>query len=366
MNTDSQWMQLALDLAKRGQYTARPNPCVGCVLVKDNQLLAQGWHEIAGEPHAEVYALQQAGQLAQGATCYVTLEPCAHHGRTPPCCEALVKAGVARVIIAATDPNPVVAGRGIAYLQANGIEVVTGVLNEEAKYLNRAFMKRMCYQKPWLTLKLAMTLDAKLADFQRKSQWITSDVARADVQQLRARHDAIMTGIGTVLADDPSLTVRDLPKDLSANLNDKFKQPLRVVLDSQGRMPVNAKMLIQSGDTLIFSLKHNELLATKKNVSQTIVSQNAQDRLDLVAVLMNLAQREINSVLVECGSELASALLEENLVDELVIYYAPKILGQGMAAFSFQHALPLAAAKQFNIQEALVLGNDVKLVLLPS
>ena len=321
---DHYHMARALRLAARGLYTTDPNPRVGCVLVKDDQVVGEGWHEYAGGPHAEINALAQAGAAAPGATAYVTLEPCCHRGRTPPCTEALIKAGVQRVVFAMQDPNTQVGGGGAKLLQAAGIEVQSGVLAAEAGQLNPGFELRMRAVRPWVRCKLAMSLDGRTAMASGESQWITGSAARRDVHHLRARSSAIMTGIDTVLADDPSLTAR-----LEDDRESEVRQPLRVILDSQLRLPATARLLELPGDTLIFT--GADATAAQARFGRATVSivtvPIKSGRLDLVAVLQHLGSLEINEVHVEAGATLSGALLQAGLVDELVIYMAPLLMG---------------------------------------
>ena len=324
---DHGWMAHALRLARRGLYTTDPNPRVGCVLVSGDQVVGEGWHARAGGPHAEIHALRAAGERARGATAYVTLEPCSHHGRTPPCADALLEAGVARVVAAMQDPNPLVAGQGLARLRAGGVEVASGVLQAQAEALNPGFVSRMRRGRPWLRCKLAMSLDGRTAMASGESRWITGEAARRDVQRLRARSSAILTGIGTVLADDPSLNVR-LTADALYGV-EPVRQPLRVVLDSQLQMPVDARMLRLAGHTLVLAASNDtakrEALA---RAGAEVVGVAGQDgHLDLEAVLALLAQREINEVLLESGPRLAGAMLAAGLIDELVVYMAPHVMG---------------------------------------
>jgi len=319
-------MAQALRLAERGLYSTSPNPRVGCVLVKDEDVVGSGWHERAGEPHAEVHALREAGEAAHGATAYVTLEPCSHHGRTPPCAEALIEAGVARVVVAVQDPNPSVAGEGIAKLHTAGIEVDCGLMEAEARELNVGFFARITRGTPWVRSKIAMSLDGRTALNNGKSQWITGEAARRDVQHWRARSCAVLTGIGTVLADDARLDVRDIGSG---------RQPLRAVLDSGLRMPPEARVL-QGGGALIYTATNDaEKRAVLEGTGATVVAlPDGNGRVDLTAVLRDLAERGCNEVLVEAGSALNGALLRAGLVDELLLYVAPQLLGdmaRGMA-----------------------------------
>ena len=315
---DSQWMARALQLAQRGLLTATPNPRVGCVLVKNGKNIGEGWHVRAGEPHAEVHALRAAGAAAQGATAYVTLEPCSHHGRTPPCAEALIEAGVARVVCAMQDPNPRVAGQGFAMLRAAGIAVECGLMEAAARDLNIGFVSRMTRGLPFVRSKIAASLDGRTALANGVSQWITGAAARVDVQHWRARSCALVTGIGTVLADDPQLNVRIATE----------RQPLRVVLDSALRMPPTARML-QGGRVLVCTASQDagKRAALERQGAEVLLLPVTAGQVDLPAVLRELARRGINEVLVEAGKTLNGALLRAGLVDELLLYLAPQLLG---------------------------------------
>ena len=317
---DRQWMARAFELARRGQYTTDPNPRVGCLLVKDGQVVGEGWHQRAGGPHAEAHALPVAGSAARGATAYVTLEPCNHHGKTPPCSQALIDAGVARVVYALDDPNPLVAGQGAARLRAHGIQVDSGLMSEESEALNPGFLKRMRSGMPYVRVKLAASLDARTALASGESRWITSRAARADGQRGRAMSSVVLTGVGTILADDPALNVR---------IDESDRQPLRVVLDSQLRTPSDSRVIHREGQVLILATvddAHRRRSLERQGVEVAIVP--AQDgRPDLRAVLRLLAQRGANEIWVEAGQVLAGAFVRERLFDELVVYLAPCLLG---------------------------------------
>ncbi len=325
---DCAYMAHALRLAERGRFSAHPNPVVGCVLVKDDTIVGEGWHQRTGAAHAEVNALQSAGSEALGATAYITLEPCAHHGKTPPCADALVRARVARVVVAMIDPNPLVAGKGLARLTEAGITVEQGLMADVAASLNRGFLKRVSAGRPFVRLKVACSIDGAIAMANGESQWITGPEARNDVQRLRARSGAVMTGIGTVLADDPSLNVRD-PRFAGSGL-----QPLRVVLDSGLRMPQSARMLSLPGQTLICCVRKRHK-GDFEGLNVEVMSFPERDgRVDIDAVLGELASRGVNELLVEAGPELLGNMLDRQLLDELVVYQAPQILGsetRGMA-----------------------------------
>ena len=318
---DHRYMARALQLAERGLYTTDPNPRVGCVLVRDGAIVGEGLHERAGGPHAEVHALRAAGERARGATAYVTLEPCCHHGRTPPCSDALIAAGVARVVVALQDPNPRVDGGGLTQLQAAGITTASGLLAAESAALNPGFVSRMQRNRPFVRCKLAMSLDGRTAMASGESKWITGEAARADVQRLRARSSAIITGIGTVLRDDPALTAR-LPEGEAV-------QPLRVVLDHALRTPPTARLLHEPGTTLVVGTSEDAepreaLLAAGAEI---VLLHAPTGRMSLDDVLDVLAAREVNEVLLECGAVLAGAFLQAGLIDELVVYMAPVLLG---------------------------------------
>lgn len=318
---DARFMARALQLARRGMYTTDPNPRVGCVIVKDGKIIGEGWHERAGQPHAEINALSQTGQMpAHSAGVYLTLEPCCHQGRTPPCTQALIKAGVKRVVAAMRDPNPLVAGKGFKELESRGIRVDVGLMEREAEALNPGFVSRMKRGRPHVRVKLAASLDGRTAMADGESKWITGEAARADVQKWRARSSAILTGVSTVLTDDPLLNVR------AQNIG---RQPLRVVVDSRLRMPPGARMLRSDGKTLVVSASDEAVLteALKRAGADVAYMPTTQRTVDLDALMKHLAWLEVNEVLVEAGATLCGALLHMNLVDELVLYYAPHLMG---------------------------------------
>jgi len=362
---DARWMARALRLARRGLYTTDPNPRVGCVLVREGRVVGEGWHERAGGPHAEVVALRQAGEAARGATCYVTLEPCSHHGRTPPCAEALVAAGVSRVVAAMTDPNPQVAGRGLARLRAAGIEVESGLMAETARELNLGFVARMTRVRPWVRVKLAASLDGRTALASGESQWITGVAARRDVQRWRAQASAILTGVGTVLADDPALTVR--PAELG---EDPGRQPLRVVVDSRLRTPPAARLLRQAGPVLVATREDADparcraLEAAGAEVLPLLADETG--RVALPALLAALAAREVNELHVEAGATLAGALVAQGLADELLLYQAPLLLGdEGRGLFRLPALSRLADAPAWTVLEVVAVGRDWRWRLRP-
>ena len=353
---DSVWMAQALHLAERGLYTTSPNPRVGCVLVREDDVVGEGWHERSGEPHAEVLALRKAGNKAHGATAYVTLEPCNHHGRTPPCADALIAAGVARVVAAVQDPNPEVAGAGITKLRAAGIDVECGLMQAAARELNAGFFSRMTRGTPWLRSKIAMSLDGRTALSNGKSQWITGEAARLDVQHWRARSCAVLTGIGTVLVDDARLNVRDLATE---------RQPLRVVLDSRLRMPLAARMLKGGGVLIYTAVGDAGKIATLEKIGATvIVLPDGNGQVDLPAMLRDLAQRGCNEVLVEAGGALNGALLHARLADELLLYVSPQLLGdkaRGLA--QLDELMSLDQRINLKWQDVRQVGNDIRITV---
>jgi len=358
MLQDFDYMAMALTAARKGLYTTDPNPRVGCVIVKANKIIAIGWHKRAGQGHAETEALVQAID-SQAATVYITLEPCSHHGKTPPCCEALIAAKVARVIIAMEDPNPLVAGKGIEKLRDAGIEVVCGILEDDARLLNRGFIKRMTDGLPFIRSKIAMSLDGRTAMASGESQWITGDNARADVQNLRARSSAILTSINTVIADNPRLNVR---------LDTEVLQPIRVVLDTHLRMPLTATMVSLTGRCMILTCSTDKQKRCDLEAAgfEVFILAAKQGRLDLNAVFLLLAKQQINEVLVEAGAELNGALLAMELVDEWIIYLAPVILGnQGRALFNLPSLQRMADKKQLFLQQTRQIGNDLRLIFSP-
>ncbi|WP_210532206.1 bifunctional diaminohydroxyphosphoribosylaminopyrimidine deaminase/5-amino-6-(5-phosphoribosylamino)uracil reductase RibD [Pantoea ananatis] len=365
--TDERYMARALELARRGRFTTTPNPNVGCVIVHDGQIVGEGWHQRAGEPHAEVHALRMAGDRARGATAYVTLEPCSHHGRTPPCCDALIAAGVTRVVAAMQDPNPQVAGRGLHRLHQAGIEVSHGLMMQEAEALNRGFLKRMRTGFPWIQLKLGASLDGRTAMASGESQWITSPAARRDVQRLRAQSSVILSSSATVLADNPSLTVRWSELDSeSQRLVDEaeLRQPVRVIVDSQNRVTPDHKLIEQLGETWLMRQQVDDRHWPETVTQISVPLRDSQ--LDLVALMMVLGQRQINSVWVEAGATLAGALIQAGLVDELIVYVAPKLLGNDARGLCQLAGLTqLADAPVFAFRDIRQVGDDVRLTLTP-
>ena len=351
---DHAFMAQALRLAQHGLYTTMPNPRVGCVIVKNDKVIGEGAHVKAGEPHAEALALRQAGERAKGATVYVTLEPCSHFGKTSPCANALIEAGVAKVIVAMQDPNPLVAGQGLAKLAARGIETKSDLMQAQAIELNLGFISRMTKNMPFVRSKIASSLDGKTALSNGESRWITGEAARMDVQHWRARSCAIMTGIGTILSDNPSLNVRDIALE---------RQPLKIIVDSQLRTPINSKVL-QSGRTLIaFAIdvegKAEKLLDAG---AELLCIPSDENKVCLKTLLSHLASIEINEVMVEGGEGLNGALMTQNLIDELLIYYAPKIMGSaGKGMFAMPPLTNMNQALNLQILDVLQFGSDIRL-----
>ncbi|VEJ21902.1 bifunctional diaminohydroxyphosphoribosylaminopyrimidine deaminase/5-amino-6-(5-phosphoribosylamino)uracil reductase RibD [Neisseria animaloris] len=358
--TDIQMMHNALALARQGRFSTSPNPRVGCVVAHGTQIVGQGFHIRAGGPHAEVHALRQAGTLARGATAYVTLEPCSHYGRTPPCANALIESGVSRVVAAMTDPNPQVAGKGLSMLQTAGIRVESGLLEAEARELNRGFLSRIERGRPFVRLKCAAGLDGKTALSDGRSQWITGEEARADVQILRAESCAVITGIGTVLADNPQLNVRSFPT---------LRQPARVVLDSRLKTPLTGKLVQDSGSpTIIATLENDEqrLRAyTQYPHIHIIMPSENNGQIDLHDLLKQLVAKGYGEVMIEAGATLAAAFLQADLVDEIVLYQAPKILGNNARGlFDIpENTEVLQTESLWRTASLTTIGNDIKWIL---
>ncbi|MCB1958962.1 MAG: bifunctional diaminohydroxyphosphoribosylaminopyrimidine deaminase/5-amino-6-(5-phosphoribosylamino)uracil reductase RibD [Rhodocyclaceae bacterium] len=348
-------MARALQLAERGLETTTPNPRVGCVIAQGDRIVGEGWHARAGEAHAEVLALAEAGAAARGATAYVTLEPCAHHGRTPPCTDALIAAGIARVVAAMGDPNPAVQGRGVARLAQAGIAVSTGLLEAQAIELNRGFVSRMTRQRPWIRLKLATTLDGKTALNNGVSQWVTGPAARADGHRWRARACAILTGIGTVKADDPQLTVRAVACQ---------RQPLRVVVDARLDISPDARLL--DGRPVLVAAAQvdpDKRDALARRNAEVVCLPNPHGKVDLPALITELARRGLNEVHVEAGFKLNGSLLREGCVDELLIYQAAMLVGDSaQGAFNLAELTSLADARRLEVIDRRSIGDDVRLL----
>ncbi|MFX2255254.1 bifunctional diaminohydroxyphosphoribosylaminopyrimidine deaminase/5-amino-6-(5-phosphoribosylamino)uracil reductase RibD [Acinetobacter variabilis] len=355
LTQDQIWMRRAIELARQGQYSTKPNPNVGCVIVKDGIIVGEGFHPKAGQPHAEVFAMRQAGEQARGATAYVTLEPCAHYGRTPPCAKGLVEAGLAKVIVACPDPNPLVAGKGVQILKEAGIEVEVGICEDEAHLLNDGFLKAMATGMPYVRLKIASSLDGRTAMASGESKWITGVEARQDVQHWRAISGAVITGIDTVLADDCQLNVRSLKgiDDISS-----IVQPKRIILDRQGRLPLTAKLLKNPETVMVMGPYRQEL------AELGVIQLEIQPLKELLQQLVQ--QHQIYDVLVESGATLSTAFLQAGLVDELISYVAPTLLGQTARSMFNAEFSRMAEQLRFKLQDVTRVGDDVRFRLIPS
>ncbi len=361
---DHRYMAKAIQLAQKGLYTTQPNPRVGCVIVSGGEIIGEGYHIQAGGPHAEIHALQQAGENARGATAYVSLEPCSHHGKTPPCADALIDAGVSRVVCAMQDPNPLVAGKGLEKLRQAGIEVQAGLLQADAEAVNPGFIKRMRSGLPYVRVKLAMSLDGRTAMASGESQWITGEAARHDVQKLRARSSVVLTGSGTVLADDPSMNVRLSAADLGLSVEPH--QPLRAVIDSDLKVSPQSRIFQLAGESVLFTSESNAISSDQFPKLVTMPLEEGSGRLNLHEVLGWLAAQQANEVHVEAGSELCGALLSQQLVDEIVVYMAPHIMGDSaMGLFHLPGIQQMNQRIALQTMEMRAIGNDWRIRLSP-
>jgi diaminohydroxyphosphoribosylaminopyrimidine deaminase/5-amino-6-(5-phosphoribosylamino)uracil reductase len=359
---DERHMLRALELAERGRGTTSPNPMVGAVIVADGEVVGEGYHERAGGPHAEVGAVESAGASARGATIYVTLEPCSHQGRTPPCAALLLEAGLAQVVIAMKDPNPLVAGGGARMLAEGGVEVVEGPYGEIARRQNESYVTWVTSGRPFVTLKMAMSLDGKVATMTGDSRWVTADVARADVHRMRAASDAVMVGIGTVLADDPALTAREVGAK---------RQPARVIVDSRARTPLGSKVTDTTEARTLIAVTASAPAERRNALEERgieIVEAGAGDRVDLLSLLEALGQREVTSVLAEGGPTVTASLLEQGLADKLVFYLAPKVVGGRRAPGPVGGEGPeaMSMARAFEIDAVEAIEPDLKITAYPS
>jgi len=352
---DYEFMGRALQLAQRGLYTTTPNPRVGCVIVRDGAVVGEGWHERAGAPHAEIHALAAAGDRARGATAYVTLEPCHHHGRTPPCDEALIAAGVARVVAAMRDPDPRTAGLGLERIIQAGVVTASGVLEHEAREVNIGFVSRLTRGRPWVRMKIAASLDGKTALLNGKSRWITGEAARTDGHHWRARACAVLTGIGTVRDDDPQLTVRAV---------DTPRQPRRVVVDSRLETPLTARILAGGGALIVCAIENAAKIAQlREQGAEVIVIPNAAGKVELPALMQELGRREINELHVEAGCKLNGSLINEGCVDELLLYFAPCLLGdRGRGMADLPELADLGDRRGLKISETRMVGSDLRIL----
>nr|WP_077065003.1 bifunctional diaminohydroxyphosphoribosylaminopyrimidine deaminase/5-amino-6-(5-phosphoribosylamino)uracil reductase RibD [Mannheimia massilioguelmaensis] len=362
---DQHFMQLAMELAAKGQFTTTPNPAVGCVLVKNGNIVGKGFHFKAGEPHAEVMAMREAGEKAKGATAYVTLEPCSHFGRTPPCAKGLIEAGIAKVIVAMQDPNPSVAGKGLKMLMNAGIETSVGLLQEQAEALNKGFLKRMRTGMPYIQLKMAMSIDGRTATAEGESKWITGEQARADVQLQRAKASAILSASNTVLKDNPNLNVRweQFPSELQLQYKkEQLRQPIRVIIDSKHRVLPSLNLFKINSPIWLVGTSTRDI-SMYPEYCHSLELQPEPNQTMLQALMMALGKQQINSIWVEAGAELAGSLIAENLVDELIIYMAPKLLGDQARGLCHLPALTkLVDAPLWKLQSIEKLGDDVKMI----
>lgn len=362
--TDEGYMAKALQLARKGMTTCHPNPAVGCVVVKHGEIIGEGWHELAGQAHAEIKALQQAGKASVGATMYVTLEPCSHQGKTPPCVKAIIKSRISRVVIAIEDPSPLVNGAGILALKGAGIVITVGVGQVEAEMINRGFLKRIDTGFPWVTLKIATSLDGKTAMADGESQWITTESARNDAQKLRAAASGILTGIGTVLRDDPSMAVRPTMQQTEVR-----RQPLRIIVDTHLSTPVDAKILSRKsgeGKVLIVTAhsKDNATDIFKSAAVEVINCRVSGGKIHLREMLLELGRREMNTILLEAGADLSGSMLEQGLVDEIIVYMSPDLLGSDAKdMFTIPGLEHLADKLQLEYTDMTRVGRDLRLTL---
>ena len=372
LNDHHQIMSRAIELARRGVFTVSPNPMVGCVIMADNRVVGEGWHVQAGGDHAEIAALREAGDEALGACAYVTLEPCVHHGRTGPCVDAIIKSGLSHVIVACTDPNPKVAGAGITALRDSGIEVTVGILEQQARDLNRGFIKRHEFGTPWVTIKSATSLDGRTAMSSGESKWITSPPARADVQKMRAKSCAVITGIGTQKLDNPSLDVRLDYQQLGmaeALMDVPIRQPLRVVVDSRCQIATGAKIFERPGQTLIATIdgvsqrKRADVLRSAR--VETHFFPGIDEKVDLESLLVHLAERGCNNVMVEAGAVLAGAFVQQGLLDEIVCYCAPKLFGSNARPMFDLPIDTIDAHLALTVVEMCKIGEDIRVTLRP-
>jgi len=352
---DREFMEQALELAGRGLNTTTPNPRVGSVVVRDGTIVGTGWHEKAGMPHAEVLALKAAGARSRGATLYVNLEPCSHHGRTPPCVDAIIEAGVKRVVAAIQDPNPKVAGAGFAKLRAAGIAVERGLMEEEARELNIGFFARMMRGRPWMRMKIAASLDGRTALANGKSQWITGEAARQDGHRWRARACAVLTGFGTVRDDDPQLNVRGV---------DTPRQPLKIVVDSKFETSPSARLL-KEGQTLVVGAVNDamRIASLREAGAETVIMPNEHSKVELFKLMEELARRELNEIHVEAGTKLNGSLLQAGVVDELLVYLAPSVIGDsGRGMFHLPELTDLSQTTALKIREVERIGADIRIL----
>lgn len=359
------YMKKAITLAKLGEYTTSPNPNVGCIIVKNNIIVGEGWHKKTGEEHAETIALKKAGQRAKNATAYITLEPCSHFGHTPPCCVSLIESGVLRVVIATMDPNPKVSGNGIKWLEKKGILVTIGVMSEEAKDINQPFFKRMQTGLPWIQLKLGVSLDGRSALNNGMSKWITSIESRNDVQLFRRKSNAILSSSQTIITDNPLLNVRYIKKT-NVIIDDykKIEQPIRIIIDSKNRVTPYHKLINDHGEIWLIRLIKDKK-KWPKNVKQIIISKY-NNKINLLKLFYYLGKNEINLLWIEAGALLSGALIKMNIIDEIIIYMSPKILGNhGKPLFILENYSNFLQVPNFIFKKVINIGPDIRLTLVP-
>ncbi|XBC44254.1 MAG: bifunctional diaminohydroxyphosphoribosylaminopyrimidine deaminase/5-amino-6-(5-phosphoribosylamino)uracil reductase RibD [Buchnera aphidicola (Schlechtendalia peitan)] len=361
------YMKKAIKVAKKGIFTTSPNPNVGCIIVKHNVIIGIGWHKKTGGAHAEIHALRQAGKKSKGATAYVTLEPCSHFGKTPPCCIALIQSGISRVVISVLDPNPKISGKGVEWLKKEGISVKVGVISEESENINKGFFQRMRIGIPWIQLKLASSIDGRTALSNGLSKWITSKQSRKDVQIYRKKSDAIISSSSSIIIDDSLLTVRNVTKkrNITKCLNNfkKIKQPLRVIIDSKNRITPLHQCIKEPGKILLIRLK-NDNNTWPNNVEQIILN-NTESNINLIDLLKFLGNLQLNTILIESGATLSGAFLKLNIVNELIIYLAPKLLGHfAKPLFILENYQKLSLVPYFNFKSIDKIGKDIKLTLV--
>ncbi|WP_343188529.1 bifunctional diaminohydroxyphosphoribosylaminopyrimidine deaminase/5-amino-6-(5-phosphoribosylamino)uracil reductase RibD [Buchnera aphidicola (Neophyllaphis varicolor)] len=362
------YMKKALMLAKKGQFSAAPNPNVGCVIVKNGKIIGEGWHIRQGEPHAEINALKKLTENAYGATVYINLEPCSHFGYTPPCCKSLVLAGIKRIVIAMIDPNPLVSGKGIKYMKKHGISISCGLMKKEAESINKGFNKRMKTGLPWIQLKMASSIDGKISMSDGNSKWISSVESRKDVQYFRAKNQVILSTSKTIIKDNPSLNVRysDMnQKTQSYFLNAKIKQPIRLIIDSNNHIKPFHNVIQTQGKVLLARLKPDKE-KWPKNTKQIIIDKDNNNKIDLLSLIYKLGSKKVNNVWVEAGSQLAGSLINIKLVDELIIYLSPKILGEkSKDIFTLKKTLKISETIDFRFKKIKRIGKDLRIILKP-
>ncbi|QCI26198.1 bifunctional diaminohydroxyphosphoribosylaminopyrimidine deaminase/5-amino-6-(5-phosphoribosylamino)uracil reductase RibD [Buchnera aphidicola (Sarucallis kahawaluokalani)] len=359
---DQYYMNKAIQLAKKGMYTARPNPIVGCIITKKNRIVGTGWHQKSGEYHAEVYAINMAGLLSKNATAYISLEPCNHFGKTPPCCDLIISSGIKRVVVAILDPNPIMSGKSIEYLKSAGISVTIGIMSEEAKKINLGFFKRMTTGIPWIQLKMAISIDGKIAMESGESKWITGIHARKDTHQFRALSSAILSTSKTILNDNPTLTVRYCIEKFHQK---KYVQPVRIIIDSKNQIQPKHKIIKDDTSEIWLIKLHQDQNIWPKHVKQIIISKYKKN-INLKELFKLLGVYQINTVFVECGAHLFSSMIQLKLVDEIILYIAPKMLGNVAQPLYYElQKFTLDKVKKFIFTHIKKIGSDIRIILKP-